>query len=605
MEDIPIERIRNFSIIAHIDHGKSTLADRILVLCGAVSSREMRDQMLDSMDLERERGITIKAQSVALKYTYQKKTYLFNLIDTPGHVDFTYEVSRSLAACEGAILLVDASQGVEAQTVANTWLALENNLEIIPVLNKIDLVNARPQEVAEEIHNVLGLDTTNVLNVSGKTGKGVDLLLERIIQQVPPPKGTIDTPLRALVFDSYYDDYRGVVTYLRVMDGKLQKGDKIYMMGTGTSFDTLELGTFTPRMVPKNSLSAGEVGYLVGNLKSLREVKIGDTVTLFKLKDQVTPLPGYVEPKPMVFCGIYPTIHADFPSLRVALEKLQLNDPAFSFTPEHSDGLGAGFRCGFLGLLHMEIVQERLEREFDVDLVQTAPTVTYKIITTKDEEILVSSPSQLPPETQIKTLMEPMVELNIIVPKEFVGAIMQMCTERRGTYIRTEYLSEKRTMVTYHVPLAEIIYDFYDNLKSATRGYGTMDYNFLEFKESDLVRLRILVNTAEVDALSLISHRESAPRRGREILKKLQKEIPRHLFQISLQAAIGGKIVARENISPLRKNVTSKCYGGDITRKRKLLDKQKEGKKRMKTVGNVEIPQKAFMAILETTKDDD
>jgi GTP-binding protein LepA len=599
------EIIRNFCIIAHIDHGKSTLADRILVRCGALTEREMHDQVLDSMELERERGITIKAKAVALRYEHGGQEHRLNLIDTPGHVDFSYEVSRSLAACEGALLLVDAAQGVQAQTMANFFLALDAGLEIVPVLNKVDLQAARPAEVMEEMEALLGILPRDVLQVSAKTGLGVDALLEAVVLRVPPPKGSPGDPLRAIVFDSVYDEYRGVIVFVRVRDGTVRKGDRIFTLGTRQSYEVLDLGKFRPRPESVPLLEAGEVGWLVCNIKTIHDVKVGDTVTHERLKDEVKPLPGYREPKPMVFCGLYPTSNADFEPLRKALEKLHLQDSSFSFHPESSDALGFGFRCGFLGLLHMDIVQERLEREWGLDLVQTAPNVTYEVVTNAGETVLIERPADLPDPGVIAEFREPLVRVSLILPSESIGALMKVCEDRRGTFVRQEYLSTQRVMLVYDLPLAEILYDFYDLLKSATKGYGTMDYELLGFRAADLVRLRILVGGEEVDALSSICHRDESEGRGRDVLRRLRKEIPRHLFEVALQAAIGGKIVARENIAPLRKNVTSKCYGGDITRKRKLLEKQKEGKKRMKQVGGVEIPQKAFLAVLNAREDGD
>jgi GTP-binding protein LepA len=597
--------IRNFCIVAHIDHGKSTLADRILVRCGALSLREMHDQVLDSMELERERGITIKAKAVALRYVHGGAEHRLNLIDTPGHVDFSYEVSRSLAACEGALLLVDAAQGVQAQTMANFFLALEAGLEIVPVLNKVDLQSARPEQVMAEMEQVLGIRPSDVLKVSAKTGLGVDELLEAVVTRVPPPRGSQEAPLRAIVFDSIYDEYRGVVVFVRVRDGSIRKGDRIFTLGTRQAYEVLDVGKFLPRPESVPLLDTGEVGWVVCNIKTIHDVKIGDTVTREKSKDTVEALPGYREPKPMVFCGLYPTANSDFEPLRKALEKLHLQDSSFTFHPESSDALGFGFRCGFLGLLHMDIVQERLEREWGLDLVQTAPNVTYEVSTLAGEVLVVERPADLPDAGVIAEFREPMVRVSLILPVESIGALMKVCEDRRGTFVRQEYLSTERVVLVYDLPLAEILYDFYDILKSATKGYGTMDYDFLGFRAAELARLRILVGGEEVDALSSNCHRDEAEVRGREVLRRLRKEIPRHLFEVALQAAVGGKIVARENIAPLRKNVTSKCYGGDITRKRKLLEKQKEGKKRMKQVGGVEIPQRAFLAVLNAREDEE
>jgi GTP-binding protein LepA len=590
------KNIRNFCIIAHIDHGKSTLADRLMELTQTVSSRERKDQLLDSMDLERERGITIKASSVTMRWTHEGTEYLLNLIDTPGHVDFSYEVSRALKACEGALLLVDAAQGIEAQTVANFYLALEADLTMIPVINKIDLPHARPDEVAEEIHKTLGLEPHEVVKCSAKTGTGVEDVLKAVVERIPPPKGDAQKPLRALIFDSHFDDYRGVIVYVRVFDGLLKSGDRITMLGAGTSYEVLDVGLFTPQMVKTTAIESGCVGFFIANIKNIGDVRVGDTVT--HRGASVEPLVGYKEAKPMVFCGIYPTFNNEFEFLRKALDKLHLNDSSFSFEPETSEALGFGFRCGFLGLLHMEIVQERLERESDIDLVQTAPNVTYEIVKLDGTTIEIDNPSDLPSEGEIAEFREPIVRVSLIVPAFAIGALMQICTEKRGRYKSTEYISADRVLLTYDMPLAEIIFDFYDMLKSATRGYGTMDYQFLAFEPGDLVRLRILVGGQEVDALSAIVHRSNAEYIGRNLIGRLKKEIPRHMFEVPLQAAIGGKFVARDNIKPLRKNVIAKCYGGDITRKRKLLEKQKEGKRRMKQVGNVEIPQKAFLAVL-------
>ncbi len=591
------ESIRNFCIIAHIDHGKSTLADRLLEKTHTITSREFRNQMLDDMDLERERGITIKASAVALKLVRDGKEYNLNLIDTPGHVDFSYEVSRSLGACEGALLLVDASQGVEAQTVANAYLAMELNLAIIPIISKIDLPNSRPDDVLNEMEKTLGVAPEEALMVSAKTGKGIDEIFDAVIKRIPPPKGNPNAPLRSLIFDSVYDEYRGVVVYLRIFDGSVKVGDEIYMMKTNSSFKVEEVGIFKPKMVVKASLSAGEVGYCIANIKSLHDVKVGDTVT--HNRDRTAEaLPGYRPPMAMVYCGIYPTNNADFHLLREALERLSLNDSSFTFEPETSQALGFGFRCGFLGLLHMEIVQERLERESNINIVQTAPNVTYEILKINKEIIKVDNPEKVPPVGEIEEFREPMVRASFILPTEYLGAIMQLAEGRRGRYKSTEYLSEKRAILIYELPLAEIIFDFFDKMKSATRGYGTLDYDFIGYETADLVKLDILVAGKRVDALSTIVHRKDADIKGRKLVKKLKNEISRHLFEVILQAAIGSRIIARESIRPIAKNVTAKCYGGDITRKRKLLEKQKEGKKRMKSIGNVEIPQKAFLSVL-------
>ncbi len=594
-----INLIRNFCIIAHIDHGKSTLADRLLEKVNAVSPRKFRDQMLDDMELERERGITIKASAVALDYKKNGETYSLNLIDTPGHVDFSYEVSRSLSACEGSLLLVDAAQGIEAQTITNLYMATEKNLEIIPVISKIDLKSSRIQEVSEEIVNILGIDRAEIIEVSAKTGLGIDKIFDAIIEKMPPPKGDVTAPLRALIFDSVYDDYRGVIVYVRIFDGVIKVGDNIFMMKTNRSFEVTELGLFKPGMTPVDTLSAGSVGYCIANIKSIHDVHIGDTVTLTKNRSKVA-LPGYHRPLPMVYCGLYPANNVDFMPLRDAIEKLWLNDSSFSYEPETSQALGFGFRCGFLGLLHMEIVQERLERESDVEIVQTAPTVTYEVLTYDGDVIKVDNPEKLPPVNKIDEFREPMVNAKIILPAEYIGAIMQLAEERRAKYKSTEYLSEKRVILTYDIPLGEMIFDFYDKLKSSTKGYGTLDYEFMGYVPEDLVRLDVLVAGKRVDALSCIIHRKKAEAKGRRLVKKLKEDISRHLFEIPIQAAIGSRVIARETIRPVSKNVTAKCYGGDVTRKRKLLEKQKEGKKRMKSVGRVEIPQRAFLSVLSS-----
>lgn len=594
------QNIRNFCIIAHIDHGKSTLADRLMQWAGAISEREMREQILDNMDLERERGITIKASAVTIDHNQAGQAYQLNLIDTPGHVDFHYEVSRALAACEGALLVVDATQGVEAQTVANAYLAVNSNLEIVPVVNKIDLPSARPEDVALEIEHVLGLPADDCIFCSAKSGEGIDELLEAIVQRVPGPSGAADGLTRALIFDSVYDDYRGVVTYIRLFDGSVHVGQRIRMLGVGRDYQVNDLGKFLPRMTNCDSLSAGEVGYLVGGIKNLADVQVGDTVTL-ATHPASTPLPGYKPPQQMVFCDFYPSGKTQFPELRDALERLQLNDASFTYNPESSDALGFGFRCGFLGLLHIDIIQERLERESNVDLVQTAPTVTYEVLKRNGDVTRVDSPSKLPDPSQIDEIREPIAKVNLIIPAESIGPIMKLADDRRGKHLGTDYISKERVIITYELPLAEIIFDFYDKLKSMTRGYGTMDYDVTGFRPDDLVKLDILVNVVPVDALSIIVHRSTADVRGRRLIRRLKEQIDRHLFEIPLQAAIGGKIVARETISAMRKNVTAKCYGGDVTRKRKLLEKQKEGKKRMKNVGRVEIPQEAFRAVLNPT----
>ncbi len=613
--------IRNFSIIAHIDHGKSTLADRFLLKTGAITKRDFQNQALDSMDLERERGITIRMHPVTLFHRSQgsgvrsqgsgvrsqesgvrsqeETTYELNLIDTPGHVDFSYEVSRSLAACEGVILLVDAFQGVQAQTVANAFLAMESDLTIVPVLNKCDLEMARPDVVMAEMEQALGIDPASVLRVSGKTGQGVDELIQAVIDRIPPPPGNADLPLRALVYNSHFDDYKGVVIYVRVKEGRIAKGQKIKLMRGGTEHDIIEIGQFRPVMTTCNELVAGQVGYLMAQIKTLSDVHIGDTVTE-ALRPAAEALTGYKEPKPMVYSGLYPVNNSEFENLREALGKLKLNDSSFTYVPENSEGLGFGFRCGFLGMLHREIIQQRLERESEIELVITAPNVTYEILTRQGETIEIDNPQKVPDSGQIEEFREPFVRASFLVPSENIGDIMQLCTERRGIYIRTEYLSPARAILVYEMPLAEIIYDLYDKLKSATKGYGTMDYDFLGYRPADLVRLDIMVHGKRVDALSTIVHRAFADRRGRKLVKKLRGEIDRHLFEIAIQAAIGNRIIARETIAAMKKNVTAKCYGGDITRKRKLWAKQSAGKKRMKQVGQVDIPQEAFLAVLET-----
>ncbi len=595
----PTSRIRNFSIIAHIDHGKSTLADQFLLKTGAISPREFRAQVLDDMDLERERGITIQMHPVTIYYDHAGQRYELNLIDTPGHVDFNYEVSRSLAACEGAILLVDAFQGVQAQTVANAFLAMEHDLTIVPVLNKIDIATARPDEVIAEMEQAVGVTRADVLRCSAKTGLGVEDVLQAIIQRVPPPPGSPDAPLRALVYNSHFDTYKGVVVYVRIKEGSVRKGQRIRLVRGGTEHEVTELGQFRPAPTACDALTTGQVGYLMAQIKDLSDVHIGDTVT-DALRPAETPLPGYKEPKPMVFSGLYPVNNKDFEALREALAKLRLNDASFTYQPETSEGLGFGFRCGFLGMLHREIIQQRLERASELELVQTAPNVTYEILTRKGEIRQIDNPQDVPDPGQIEEFREPVVRISFLLPSENIGDLMQLCSERRGIYIRTEYLSPTRAILVYELPLAEVIYDLYDKLKSVTHGYGTMDYELLGFRPADLVRLDVLVAGKRVDALSTIVHRGAAERRGRKLVKKLRGEIERHLFEIAIQAAIGSRIIARETIAPMRKNVTAKCYGGDITRKRKLWAKQAAGKKRMKQVGQVEIPQEAFLAVLET-----
>jgi GTP-binding protein LepA len=598
------KHIRNFCIVAHIDHGKSTLADRLIEKTGTVSRRELREQLLDDMDLERERGITIKARAVAMRYTSGGEVYELNLVDTPGHVDFHYEVSRSLACCEGALLLVDACQGVEAQTVANAYAAIEADLTIVPAINKIDVVSARPEEVMEEMESSLGIDPADVLAVSGKTGAGVEALLDALIARVPPPHGDPEAPLQAMVFDSHYDEFRGAITYVRLMNGTARRGQRIRFLKSGLTYEVLELGQFVPERRPCDQLQAGQVGYLICNIKTLSQVHIGDTVTV-PGDHAAVALPGYQEPKRMVFCGLYPSDGENFEELREALTKLSINDPSFEFEPETSDALGFGFRCGFLGLLHMEIIQQRLEKEADLDLVQTAPNVTYEILTRNGELLRIYNPQQVPDAGDIDEFRQPIVKVSFILPTEAIGLVHQLCNDRRGEYVRTEYLSPTRAMLVYNLPLAEVIYDLHDRLKSCTRGYGTMDYELIGYVPADLARIDILVAGNRVDALSIVCHRADADRRGRAIVKKLRSEIDRHMFEVALQAAIGSRIIARETISAMRKNVTAKCYGGDITRKRKLWAKQKEGKKRMKSIGSVDIPQKAFLAVLETGVDKD
>ena len=594
------KNIRNFSIIAHIDHGKSTLADRLLEATGALTQREMQAQILDNMDLERERGITIKARAVKLLYRASDgEEYTLNLIDTPGHVDFNYEVSRSLAACEGAVLVVDAAQGIEAQTLANTYMALEHDLELVPVINKIDLPSARPEEVKKEIEDVIGIDGENAPLISAKNGVNIPAVLEKIVELIPPPDGDEDAPLKALIFDSYYDPYKGVIVYVRVMDGKLRPGTQIRMMATDAVFDVVETGYLHPNgMLPADEISAGEVGFIAASIKNVQEVHVGDTVTTVE-NGAEEPLPGYKEVKPMVYCGIYPADGARYDDLREALEKLQLNDAALRLDAETSVALGFGFRCGFLGLLHMEIIQERLEREYNLDLVTTAPSVEYKVIKTDGEELLIDNPTNLPSPSEIDYMMEPIVKASIMTPKEYVGSIMELCQERRGTYLDMTYLDDTRVSLNYDLPLNEIIYDFFDALKSRTRGYASFDYEFDRFEKAELVKLDMLLNGEMVDALSFIVHKDRAYTRGRKMAEKLKDVIPRQLFEVPIQAAIGGKIIARETVRAMRKDVLAKCYGGDISRKRKLLEKQKEGKKRMRQVGSVEVPQEAFMSVLK------
>ncbi len=595
--------IRNFSIVAHIDHGKSTLADRLMERTGTVSEREMKQQLLDDMDLERQRGITIKARAVTMHYKYEGHNYELNLIDTPGHVDFQYEVSRSLACCEGAVLLVDAFQGVEAQTVANAYAAIEHELTVVPVMNKVDLVHARPDEVREEMQQTLGIDGDEVLGCSAKTGVGCEEVLAAVIERVPAPAGDPKATLQAMVFDAHYDEFRGAITYVRIMNGTVKKGQKIQFLQQGTTHEVVELGHFAPLRKADNKLSAGQVGYLICNIKSLGHVHVGDTISIVG-DHPAEILPGYEEPKRMVFCGLYPSDGQDFKQLRDALDKLAMNDPSFEFTPETSDALGFGFRCGFLGLLHMEIIQQRLEQEADIDLVQTAPNVTYEVVTKTGEVREIHTPKDVPDGGDIEEFRQPIVRASFVVPTEYIGSIMKLCTDRRGVYVRTEYLSPTRAMVVYDVALAEIIYDMHDKLKTVTRGYGTMDYELLGYEPGQLVRMDILVKNERIDALSIVCDKRDSDSRGRAIIKKLKKEIPRHMFEVALQAAIGTRIIARQTISAMRKNVTAKCYGGDISRKRKLWEKQKAGKKRMKSIGSVDIPQKAFLAVLETGEEE-
>ncbi|MBR6467183.1 MAG: translation elongation factor 4 [Desulfovibrio sp.] len=594
-----LKRIRNFCIIAHIDPGKSTLADRILGITGLVSEREAKEQYLDRMDIERERGITIKAQTVRIPYKAKDGTeYEFNLLDTPGHVDFNYEVSRSLAACEGALLVVDATQGVEAQTLGNVYLALDQNVEIIPVLNKIDLPSAHPEEVKQEIEDIIGIDCTDALECSAKTGQGVPEILEAVIARLPAPQGDPQAPLKALVFDSWYDSYQGVVVLFRVMEGAMRLGDQIRFMNTGRQFEVLRLGVFSPEAQDIKELHAGEVGFMCGSIKELADARVGDTITRADAPADA-PVPGFKEVQAMVFCGFYPSESDKYDSLKSALEKLQLNDAAFLFEPETSQALGFGFRCGFLGLLHMEIIQERLEREFDCDLIATAPSVIYKAKTVSGEMLEIHNPAHLPDQNKVAALYEPYVTLDIHVPNEYVGNVLKLCEEKRGTQKNMQYAAANRVIITYDMPFAEIVYDFFDRLKSCTRGYASMDYRQGEYRESDLVRLDIMLNGDPVDALAVIVHRDRAYPYGRALALKLKRTIPRQLFQVAIQAAIGQKIIARETVPPFRKDVIAKCYGGDITRKRKLLEKQKEGKRRMKSMGNVELPQEAFLAALK------
>jgi GTP-binding protein LepA len=592
------EHIRNFSIIAHIDHGKSTLADRILEYTGALTSREMQAQVLDQMDLERERGITIKLQAVRLKYKADDgQEYLLNLIDTPGHVDFTYEVSRSLAACEGALLVVDAAQGIEAQTLANVYLALDNDLEILPVINKIDLPSADPERIRQEIEDVIGLDASEAVLASAKAGIGIKEILEQVVQKVPAPTGNPDNPLKALIFDSHFDAYKGVIVYVRVVDGAIRAGSKINFMATNKTFEVVEVGCFAPRMTIVDELKVGDVGFVVASIKNVKDTRVGDTIT-DATNPATEPLPGYRRINPMVYCGLYPIESSDYEDLREALEKLELNDSSLRFEPETSTALGFGFRCGFLGLLHMEIIQERIEREFNIPLITTAPSVVFKVTLTSGETIDIENPSHMPEVGKIDYIEEPYVRAKIMVPNDYVGTIMGLCQNKRGEYVNQEYLDANRVTLTYDMPLSEIVYDFFDQLKSSTRGYASFDYELIGYRASKLVKMDILLNGEQVDALSFIVHKDKAYNRGRIMCEKLKDLIPRQMFEVPIQASIGVKIVARETVKAMRKNVLAKCYGGDISRKRKLLDKQKEGKKRMKQVGSVEVPQEAFMAVL-------
>ncbi len=598
MTDVPVSRIRNFSIIAHIDHGKSTLADRLLQTTGTVNDREMKEQFLDNMELERERGITIKLQAARMNYTASDgEQYVLNLIDTPGHVDFSYEVSRSLVACEGALLVVDASQGVEAQTLANVYLALEHDLEIIPVLNKIDLPGAEPERVLGEIEEIIGLDCSGAIKASAKEGIGIDEILESIVHLIPPPKDTVNQPLRALIFDSYYDAYRGVIVYFRVVDGTVKKGDRVRLMASGKEYEIDELGVLSPTQVQVNELHAGEVGYFAAAIKAVEDARVGDTITL-AAKQADTPLPGYAEAKPMVFCGLFPIDADQYEDLRDALEKLKLNDAALHYEPETSTAMGFGFRCGFLGLLHMEIVQERLEREYNLDLITTAPSVVYQVTTNKGEIFEIDNPSTLPSPQEREKIEEPYVQVDMITPEAYVGTLMELCQNRRGIFKDMKYLTQGRTTLIYELPLAEVVTDFFDQLKSRSRGYASMEYHLIGYRENPLVKLDILINSDPVDSLAMIVHRDKAYNVGRALVEKLKELIPRHQFKIPIQAAIGSRVIASEHIPALRKDVLAKCYGGDISRKKKLLQKQAKGKKRMKSVGTVDVPQEAFMAVL-------
>ena len=595
------ENIRNFSIIAHIDHGKSTLADRIMEKTGAITKRESKDQMLDNMDLERERGITIKLNAVELTYKKNDKDYMFHLIDTPGHVDFSYEVSRSLAACEGAILVVDAAQGIEAQTLANLYLALENNLTIIPIINKIDLPNADIDKVKQEIIETFGFKEEDIILTSAKTGYGIDELLDAIVDRIPAPSGNKNAKLQGLIFDSFYESYRGAIIWTRIVNGKVSVGDKIKMISTNTEYEVVELGKHNPYEIKVNSLSAGEVGYLCASIKSVSDIKVGDTITLSNNPGKL--LDGYKPMKPMVFCGLYPTESNKYTDLRIALEKLKLNDAALSFEPETSVALGFGFRCGFLGMLHMDVTEERIEREFGINIIATSPSVVYEVTLTSGEEILVDNPNEMPDRTKIKEIKEPYIKTNIFVPSEYIGSVMELCQDKRGEYINMDYITKTRVNMHYEMPLSEVVYDFFDKLKSFTKGYASFDYELIGYKISNLVKMDILINKEEVDALSIITHKDFAYTRGKAVVENLRKLIPRQLFEVPIQAVIGTKAIARSDIKALKKNVLAKCYGGDISRKRKLLEKQKEGKKRMKRVGNVEIPQEAFLSVLKVDSD--
>lgn len=595
------ENIRNFSIIAHIDHGKSTLADRIMEKTGAITKRESKDQMLDNMDLERERGITIKLNAVELTYKKNDKDYMFHLIDTPGHVDFSYEVSRSLAACEGAILVVDAAQGIEAQTLANLYLALENNLTIIPIINKIDLPNADIDKVKQEIIETFGFKEEDIILTSAKTGYGIDELLDAIVDRIPAPSGNKNEKLQGLIFDSFYESYRGAIIWTRIVNGKVSVGDKIKMISTNTEYEVVELGKHNPYETKVNSLSAGEVGYLCASIKSVSDIKVGDTITLSNNPGKL--LDGYKPMKPMVFCGLYPTESNKYTDLRIALEKLKLNDAALSFEPETSVALGFGFRCGFLGMLHMDVTEERIEREFGINIIATSPSVVYEVTLTSGEEILVDNPNEMPDRTKIKEIKEPYIKTNIFVPSEYIGSVMELCQDKRGEYINMDYITKTRVNMHYEMPLSEVVYDFFDKLKSFTKGYASFDYELIGYKISNLAKMDILINKEEVDALSIITHKDFAYTRGKAVVENLRKLIPRQLFEVPIQAVIGTKAIARSDIKALKKNVLAKCYGGDISRKRKLLEKQKEGKKRMKRVGNVEIPQEAFLSVLKVDSD--